>query len=96
MILAFVLSLALAAVAFAEALVVVEVRTAGGQAVDGRVSLSGPGGSFSCQTSGGGCRIEGVPGGRYTVSFTSSSGQSTSRPAVIPPEGRVTLHVAAP
>jgi len=87
-----------AAPALADALVVVEVRTGGGDPVDGEVTLRprGGGDTFSCTTSGGECQIPHVPGGRYTVHFAPAEGNAPAdQPAMIPPEGRVTLHVAA-
>lgn len=92
-------ALLFSATAFADALVVVEVRQASGEAVNGRVVLRSADGAreFSCETSGGDCEIPGVPGGRYSVEFVPAGGEAgASRPAMIPPEGRVTLHVAAP
>lgn len=86
-------------VAAADALVVVEVRTAAGDPVDGEVTLraSAEGATHTCQTTRGNCRIADVPGGRYTVVFTPAGGAPTRpRPAMIPPDGTVTLHVAAP
>ena len=88
--------------AFAEALVVVEVRTPDGSAAEGTVTLEprggqpGAGRSYSCTTSGGSCRLDHVVGGMYTVRFAPTEGEAPApRPAVIPPEGHVTLHVAA-
>lgn len=85
--------------ALAEALVVVEVRTAEGEPADGRVVLrprGGDGREHSCTTSNGSCRITGVPGGRYVVTFEPASGPAPApRNAMIPPEGTVTLRVAA-
>ena len=89
---------AFAGPALAEALVVVQVRTGDGEPVDGEVTLRPRGGgeAFSCQTSGGECQIPHVPGGRYTVHFAPAEGEAPAdQPAMIPPQGRVTLHVAA-
>ena len=95
MCLALAISLVTAS-AFADALVVVRVRGEG--APDGRVTLvpARGNGSYSCQTRGGTCRIEGVPGGQYTVRFepTGAPAPAPAR-AMIPPAGTVTLHVAA-
>ncbi|MFK8002804.1 MAG: carboxypeptidase-like regulatory domain-containing protein [Polyangiales bacterium] len=87
--------------ALADALVIVQVRTAGGAPADGTVEItpvSGEGGStHRCQTQNGDCRLQAVPGGRYRVQFQpAGGGESSSRVAMIPPDGRVTLHVAAP
>ncbi|MEM9067229.1 MAG: hypothetical protein AAGE52_01945 [Myxococcota bacterium] len=95
--LAFAGAVAIAVPALAEALVVVEVRTPDGTAANGRVVLRprGEGAEFSCTTSEGGCRIEHVPGGRYTVTFEPAEGDGPEPSnAVIPPEGTVTLRVA--
>lgn len=84
--------------AFADALVVVEVRTPDGAPADGTVTLTprGEGQSHSCTTRAGRCRIEGVAGGMYRVSFAPTEGEAPpDQPAVIPPEGRVSLHVSA-
>lgn len=89
---------AFAAPALADALVVVQVRTGGGDPVDGEVTLRprGGGASFSCTTSAGRCQIPHVPGGRYTVHFVPTEGEAPAdQPAMIPPQGRVTLNVAA-
>jgi len=87
-----------AAPALADALVVVQVRTGAGDPVDGEVTLRPRGGgeTFSCTTRAGECQIPHVPGGRYTVHFAPSEGDAPAdQPAMIPPQGRVTLHVAA-
>ncbi len=97
--LAFVFGLVLVALpAWAQALVMVEVRTAQGAPADGTVTLRPQAGgrAFTCQTQNGGCRLEGVPGGQYTVSFQSGQGSTPPQPAMIPPSGNVTLHVAVP
>jgi hypothetical protein len=91
---AILASVAIAEVAFAEALVVVQVR---GRA-EGRVTLTARSGgqTFSCQTQQGTCRMDGVPGGSYSVQFTPARGQAPPpTQAMIPPTGTVTLHVAA-
>lgn len=96
---ALLTSLLFVSVAAADALVVVEVRTAGGEPVDGEVTLrpAAGGAAHTCRTTRGNCRIADVPGGRYTVVFTPATGAPTApRPAMIPPDGTVTLHVAAP
>lgn len=84
--------------AFADALVVVEVRGPDGTVREGQVTLrpASGGAAHSCQTANGTCRITDVPGGRYAVEFTPASGEAPpTRTAMIPPEGTVTLHVAA-
>lgn len=87
--------------AFAEALVIVQVRTAEGAPADGTVEITpvgsdGPS-THQCQTQNGDCRLQGVAGGRYRVQFRpAGGGETSSRVAMIPPDGRVTLHVAAP
>ena len=99
LLLALSFSLLVPVVALANALVIVEVRTSAGEPADGTVVLTPRGGgeAMRCQTSAGDCRISAVPGGQYTVQFQPNGGTPTApRPAMIPPEGRVTLHVAAP
>jgi len=89
----------LAGTALAEALVIVEVRTAEGEPADGRVVLRARAGEaeHSCTTTHGSCRIAGVLGGRYVVTFEPASGSApVSHSAMIPPDGTVTLRVAAP
>ena len=85
--------------ALADALVVVQVQTESGSPVDGQVTLrprGGGGESFSCTTEAGECQIPHVPGGRYTVQFDPTEGDAPPpKAAMIPPAGRVTLHVAA-
>ncbi|MCU0674221.1 MAG: hypothetical protein MUE69_15660 [Myxococcota bacterium] len=84
--------------AFADALVVVEVRGPDGTVRDGQVTLrpASGGAPHSCQTTHGTCRITDVPGGRYVVEFAPASGEAPpTRTAMIPPDGTVTLHVAA-
>jgi len=65
-------------------------------ASDGRVTLSGDGGSFTCTVSQGRCTIGSVPGGRYVAVFTSKSGQATApKKVMIPPDGKADLHISA-
>ena len=74
----------------------VDVEVRGG--ADGEVTLSSRsgGGSFSCTTKAGKCRIASVPGGRYTVVFRSNNGKSTSpRTVMIAPPGPVKLKLSA-
>ena len=81
----------------AQALVIVKVRASGDQTVDGKVSLQTKDGksSYSCQTSGGTCKIENVGGGLHVVTFTPQKGAASKpRNVMIPPQGKVTLFVA--
>lgn len=87
-----------AAVALADALVLVKVRGEG--ASDGRVTLTpvadDGGDPRSCVTEDGECRIDGVPGGSYRVEFEPDQGDAPPpRTAMIPPSGTVTLFVSA-
>lgn len=80
-----------APVAAADALVVVEVRGASGP---GRVELRARDGAriLSCQVDNQHCRLDGVPGGRYDVTFQGEDGaHHRSQPAMIPPSGTVKL-----
>jgi hypothetical protein len=80
----------------ADALVNVKVRSADNKPVDGRVELSGEGGTFTCTTSQGSCTMRSVPGGRYIVVFKPKSGSATSpKKVMIPPNGKADLHIAA-
>jgi hypothetical protein len=93
-----VLALAFVAPALAEALVVVEVRTSEDRVVDGEVVLAarGDGPSYRCTTDEGACRIDDVRGGMYTATFTPAGGDAASpRMVMIPPQGRVELHLSA-
>src|SRR6056297_2872897 len=86
-----------AAPALADALVIVEVRTAGGDPVDGEVTLRprDGGGEQSCTTEEGECQIPHVTGGHYIVHFEPADGdEATDQPTMIPPSGTVRLHVA--
>lgn len=96
--LAFAVAFGPAALAHADALVVVQVRAADGSPVDGRVVLEGAEGQalHECTTREGECRMEGVPGGRYTARFEPREGESPAPTrVVVPPAGRVVLRVAA-
>lgn len=80
--------------AAADALVVVRVSGP----VDGRVTLTRHGGgpTYSCQTRGRTCRINGVPGGLYQVSFQPATGAgpvAQRQAVVIPPSGTATVVV---
>lgn len=84
-----------ASVALAEALVVVQLR--GDNPQDGEVTLTARRGegTYSCHTEGGTCRINGVPGGSYSVRFQPDEGEAPApTTAMIPPSGTATLHVA--
>ena len=74
----FVCSLFFTGVTVAHADATVEVEVRGDS--DGKVTLSSKsaGGSFSCNTKGGACKIASVPGGRYTVVFVAASGKATA------------------
>lgn len=84
--------------ALADALVVAQVRAESGPA-EGQVILDAVGSphQYTCETSAGECRMENVPGGRYIVRFVPRGGGESPEPraVVVPPEGRVTLHVSA-
>jgi hypothetical protein len=80
----------------ADAVVNVKVRSADNKPVDGRVELSGDGGTFTCTTSQGSCTMRSVPGGRYIVVFKPSSGSATApKKVMIPSDGKADLHIAA-
>jgi hypothetical protein len=80
----------------ADAVVHVKVRSADNKPVDGRVELSGDGGTFTCTTSQGSCTMRSVPGGRYIAVFKPNSGSATSpKKVMIPPDGKADLHIAA-
>ena len=90
------LSLMVTAQVKADAVVHVKVRSADNKPVDGRVELSGDGGSFTCTTSQGSCTMRSVPGGRYLAVFTPSSGTATApKKVMIPPDGKADLRIAA-
>ncbi len=86
------------ALALAEATVTVQVRSASGTPPSGTVTLTPRGGgtSFSCTLHGGRCRIQGVPGGRYTARVRSTKGAGSAKPVMIPPEGQVSLILSVP
>lgn len=93
-----VVSLLVAASASADAKVLVQIRSASGASVDGKVTLSPTAGgkAYTCQTASGRCQIGGVPGGRYVVRFQPNKGEAMpSRKVMIPPSGEVKLSVAA-
>lgn len=87
-----------ASVALANALVVVKIRTSGDKVVDGVVTLKAKAGeaTFTCETKQGACKIDNVPGGAYTATFAPKEGSAPKpRPVMIPPEGTVSLFLAA-
>jgi hypothetical protein len=78
----------------AKADAVVNVTVQGGD--DGRVELSGDGGTFSCTVSQGRCTIRSVPGGRYVAVFRPKSGKPTApKKVMIPPDGKADLYISA-
>lgn len=87
-----------ASVASADALVVVNVRGANGEAADGRVTLTAEAGgqTYTCQTQAGKCELPKVPGGSYKASVVPrDSTQATApRAVMIPPAGKVSLIVS--
>lgn len=90
------ISLMVAAQVKADAVVHVKVRSAANQPVDGRVELSGAGGTFTCTTSQGSCTMRSVPGGRYVAVFKPASGSATApKKVMIPSDGKADLHIAA-
>jgi hypothetical protein len=90
------LSLMFAAPVRADAVVHVKVRSGDNKPVDGRVELSGAGGTFTCTTSQGSCTLRSVPGGRYMAVFKPASGSATTpKKVMIPPNGQADLHIAA-
>jgi len=84
-------------VAYAQATVVVQVRTAEGEPAEATVTLTPRegGAPYSCRTSNGTCRMSGVPAGRYIVTAQPISGGRAPipRPIPIPPGGEVTVSV---
>ncbi len=86
-----------ASVAFAEALVSVEVARADGSVANGKVVLVSGEQRYECTTEEGHCDIDHVPGGRYQVILEVPGAEpSPQRTVMIPPSGRVALRVAAP
>jgi len=89
--------LALPGSALADALVVVSVESP--SHAQGVVTLTARAGGrvFSCTTDNGTCSVDGVPGGHYSVVFTTAEGATTdARNVMIAPAGRVELHLTAP
>ncbi|MBW1762478.1 MAG: hypothetical protein JRG67_17240 [Deltaproteobacteria bacterium] len=80
----------------ADAVVHVKVRSSDNKPVDGRVELTGDGGTFTCTTSQGTCTMRAVPGGRYLAVFKPNNGSATApKKVMIPPDGKADLHIAA-
>lgn len=80
----------------ADALVVVEVR-AGKAIADGTVTLTPKAGgkAHQCKTVRGSCTLDGVPGGLYTATIVPVAGKAPKpRTVMIPPSGRVELHLS--
>jgi len=85
-----------ASVALADALVVIEVR-AGKDFAEGTVRLKAKSGgkTYECATSRGKCTLDGVTGGLYTVTMVPRNAKPPKpRTVMIPPSGRVELHVS--
>lgn len=98
-ILGILLVMSVPMVAFADALVIVEVATPEGEVANGTVELtpkSGEGPTVSCETKDGKCEIDAVAGGLYQAKLVLSDGKKGPKPktVMIPPSGRVTLHVS--
>jgi len=93
-----VVAVAVPGIAFADALVVVNVRGANGEAADGRVTLTAEAGgrTYICQTQAGKCEFPNVPGGSYRASVvpTDSTHATPPRAVMIPPAGKVSLIVS--
>ncbi len=96
LLLASAVVIGVSAVAAAQTLVVVQVRTAAGAAGEARVTLTPQTGSpHSCQTRGGTCQIPGVPPGTYVVTAQPlGSGEAPiPRTVPVPPSTEVAIHV---
>jgi len=74
----------------------VEVRANAGT-VDGTVTLTAGGRSFTCHTHGGSCAITGVPGGPAQASFAPDGGGAAPPPrtVMIAPSGDTQLVLSA-
>src|SRR5262249_42321104 len=96
--LAFAMVIAQAAPAFADTEVIVRVTAPSGGSAEATVILTPEQGgqAYSCQTSGGTCRIHGVPAGRFVVPARPTAGGEAPLPRVIPipPNSEVTVSVA--
>ncbi len=95
-VLASVALLAVAAVAFAQTTVTVQVRNAAGAPADATVTLTREGAApHSCRTSGGTCRLTNVPPGMYVVTARPSGEGAPPIPRTVPvvAGGEVTISV---
>src|SRR5262245_13571976 len=91
---AFTLAMGASGSAWADALVAVTLKDAGGRPADGTVILLDAGGKAvaSCEARGGSCEMHNVAGGSYTVTVKPAAGDPPKpRKVMIPPTGRVTL-----
>jgi hypothetical protein len=90
------LTFAVAAPAWADAKVSVELKAKDGSPADGQVVLTKGDIKFSCKTQAGRCEISGVPGGMYSVEV-KQEGKPSPKPkqAMIPPSGDTKLIVNA-
>ncbi len=83
-------------VAYADATVIVDLKGAGGAAVDGTVELSKGETRHRCTTVQGHCEIKGVAGGIYNVQVTDTKKPALkAKQVMIPPSGEVKLVVNA-
>lgn len=84
-------------IAHADPVVIVEVRRDGAPAEATVFLRDADGVTGTCRTSAGTCRMERVPPGRHYVWARDEAGrESVERPVMLPPDGEVTLVVAAP
>lgn len=94
---ALVAVLSVSGLAFAQAAVVVQVRTVSGAPGEATVTLTpeGDGAPQSCTTRNGTCRIASVPAGRYVVTAQpiGPGRPPLPRPLPIPPADEVTVSV---
>ena len=94
----FLASLVWAAPAFADTEVVIRVTAPGGGSAEATVTLTAEQGgqAFSCQTSGGTCRIHNVPAGRFVVTARPTGEGQAPLPRVVPvpPNSEVSVSVA--
>ncbi|HEX2675435.1 MAG TPA: hypothetical protein VHM19_02315 [Polyangiales bacterium] len=86
-----------ASLAFAEALVSVQLKDPQGKPADGKVELSDAAGKVvaTCDAHGGQCEMKDVPGGLLTVTVKPEKGAAPKpKKVMIPPSGKVSLVVA--